>query len=475
MPLSHKKKEVEKNRTFSCVFSFFFFMAENIFLQFIGIDMMKNRNWMKRAALFGVVLYCALSASAQSVCDSVAIHFHVNESELDWNFMTNRSSLEEIKEKFNREYNDTASWKLRKVEVVGSFSPEGTITKNRALAERRAETLFKFISTLCEFPDSLKSLRVVDGDWGSLVRMAEADGNLPMRQQTLKALREVVRYAPQANWLYERSIYRLKRLGGGGPYRYICDHYFPLQRHSVMYLCFIKEIRPVVVEPDTVRVEDVEPDIVVAEKEGADTLRAEEPELEELDEFTEREFHWALKTNLLYDALAIPNVGVELQLDNDWSVAANWTYAWWKKGVERRWRVYGADMAVRRWFGRKSKEKALTGHHVGIYAQALTYDFCLDEKGYMGGKPGGNLWDKLNYAVGLEYGYSMPIARRLNIDFVLGIGYWGGTYHEYRVVDHCKVWQATKNRRWFGPTKAEVSLVWLWDTSNINKKKGGAR
>ena len=42
-------------------------------------------------------------------------------------------------------------------------------------------------------------------------------------------------------------------------------------------------------------------------------------------------------------------------------------------------------------------------------------------------------------------------------------------------MDDCKVWQATKNRRWFGPTKAEVSLVWLWDTSNINKKKGGAR
>ena len=46
----------------------------------------------------------------------------------------------------------------------------------------------------------------------------------------------------------------------------------------------------------------------------------------------------------------------------------------------------------------------------------------------MGGKPGGTLWEKMNYAVGLEYGYSLPVARRLNLDFVIGVGYWGGEY-----------------------------------------------
>ena len=38
----------------------------------------------------------------------------------------------------------------------------------------------------------------------------------------------------------------------------------------------------------------------------------------------------------------------------------------------------------------------------------------------MGGEPGGTLWDKGNYAVGVEYGYSLPVARRLNIDFTIG-------------------------------------------------------
>lgn len=90
-------------------------------------------------------------------------------------------------------------------------------------------------------------------------------------------------------------------------------------------------------------------------------------------------------------------------------------------------------------------------------------------------KPGGTLWDKLNYAIGVEYGYSLPISRRLNLDFTLGVGYWGGEYHEYIPSDGHYVWQSTKQRHWFGPTKAEVSLIWLIGRGNYNEKKGGKR
>jgi len=93
----------------------------------------------------------------------------------------------------------------------------------------------------------------------------------------------------------------------------------------------------------------------------------------------------------------------------------------------------------------------------------------------MGGEPGGTLWDKTNYAAGVEYGYSLPVANRLNIDFTLGVGYWGGKYYTYIPLDGHYVWQATKNRHWFGPTKAEISLVWLLGRGNSNNKKGGVK
>lgn len=75
----------------------------------------------------------------------------------------------------------------------------------------------------------------------------------------------------------------------------------------------------------------------------------------------------------------------------------------------------------------------------------------------------------------LSYGYSLPLRRRLNMDFTIGIGYLTGTYMEYIPIDACYVWQATKNRHWWGPTKAEISLVWLLGRENINQGKKGGR
>ena len=67
----------------------------------------------------------------------------------------------------------------------------------------------------------------------------------------------------------------------------------------------------------------------------------------------------------------------------------------------------------------------------------------------------------------------LPLAKRLNLDFNLGLGYWGGKYKEYLPIEGHYVWQSTKQRHWWGPTKAEVSLVWLLGKSNSNPQKGG--
>ena len=114
-------------------------------------------------------------------------------------------------------------------------------------------------------------------------------------------------------------------------------------------------------------------------------------EPEEPEEPEKQPFYWALKTNLLYDVALVPNMGAEFYVGKNWSVGANWMYAWWKNDhAGKYWRIYGGDIYARRWFGKKAEEKPLTGHHVGVYAQMLTYDFCLGNRGYMGGTPGGN-------------------------------------------------------------------------------------
>lgn len=179
-------------------------------------------------------------------------------------------------------------------------------------------------------------------------------------------------------------------------------------------------------------------------------------------------FYMAAKTNMLYDLAIVPNIGLEFYLGKNFSVVGNWMYSWWKSDPKAwYWRTYGGDLAFRYWFGKAAEEKPLTGHHVGLYGQIVTYDFETGGRGYLG--------DRWSYGGGVEYGYSLPIAKRLNIDFNLGVGYLGGEYKEYLPIDGHYVWQATKHRHWFGPTKLEISLTWLLGRGNINKSKGGKR
>ncbi|MEE0907789.1 MAG: DUF3575 domain-containing protein, partial [Muribaculaceae bacterium] len=183
---------------------------------------------------------------------------------------------------------------------------------------------------------------------------------------------------------------------------------------------------------------------------------------------------WSLRTNVLYDAALVPNLGFDLYLSSGWSLSVFWTYAWWSKDSRHRfWRTYGADITARRWLGSASKQNYLIGHHLGGYIQASTFDFELGGKGYMGGKPGGSLWDKMNWSIGVEYGYSLPVSRHFNVDFTIAVGYTDCTYHVYRPEDQCYVRESTKHLRTVLPTKAEVSLVWIFGNDRRNRQKGG--
>lgn len=160
-------------------------------------------------------------------------------------------------------------------------------------------------------------------------------------------------------------------------------------------------------------------------------------------------FVFALKTNLLYDAVLIPNLSAEFHLTKNWSIIGSWHCAWWSKDSRHRFeRTYGGELEVRRYFNRRR----LTGHHVGVYGMGLTYDLEWGHKGYI---------SDFSYGGGISYGYSLAVSRHLHFDFTLGLGYLGGKYKTYEPQDGHYVWQETRNRHWWGPTKLEVSLVWL--------------
>ena len=174
----------------------------------------------------------------------------------------------------------------------------------------------------------------------------------------------------------------------------------------------------------------------------------------------------ALRTNLLYDAVLVPNIGLEVWLGAGFTLGVDWFYTWIPLDQPHfYWQTYGGYLTARYYFGKLAAEQPYGGHHVGLYGSMLTYDVEFGGRGYQASKFG--------FGGGVEYGYSLPVAKNLCLDFNLGVGYQGGEYKTYLPTDDGTghyVWEGTYKRHWFGPTKAEISLKWLIGPS---EKKGG--
>ena len=399
--------------------------------------------------LFLLLFYCGI-VSAQENCDTVRIHFRQGDARLDLSFGDNRAALEGIVQRLWEKRGDPAL-RLERLVYVGGASPEGSVAINRRLSEERARALFGYLARYVSLPDSMTASEFVGRDWEGLLRLAEQDEGVPFRAEALALLQEICREKGDDSL---DPLGRLQRLRGGEPYRYMYRELFPALRRSQVEFRY-RAVEPLVVH-DTLWLQDTVwlHDTVYVE------VKTEVP--------VRRPFYMSLHTNMLYDLALVPNGGIEFYLGRGWSVAGNWMYAWWKSDRKHNyWRIYGGDLAVRKYFGRLAKEKPLTGHHAGVYGGIVTHDFELGGRGYLG--------DRWSWHAGVEYGYALPIARRLNLDFSLGLGYLGGEYKEYLPIDDCYVWQATKRRRWFGPTKAGIALVWLIGHGNENQGKGGRR
>ncbi|MDE6062064.1 MAG: DUF3575 domain-containing protein [Duncaniella sp.] len=428
---------------------------------------------MKR--LFLIIL-CSVAfglglLDAQEVSDSATIRFHQSKSVLDPGFGDNRARLDEMLARLRSYGSPDSALMLKGVRVVGSASPEGTVAINRILSEKRAESIFGYFADSVGLPDSLTSFTFVGRDWQGLRELVEADPAVPDRAEVLTLLDEIITEGDNGGRWDSGDLARLRQLGGGKSYAYMYSRLFPSLRASKLYVDYMR--KPGYAGRGIIEILPAPLTIPVTEP-TAFALRLSVPEEEPAK--CCRPFYMGLKTNLLYDALAVPNISAEFYIGRNWSVVANWMYGWWDKDhLHRYWRIYGGDIALRRWFGRKAEEKPLTGHHIGVYGGIVTYDFEFGGRGWMGGLPGGTLWDRCNINAGIEYGYSLPIGRRLNLDFTIGIGYIGGKYYEYVPHDGHYVWQSTHRLNWVGPTKAEVSLVWLIGCDNYNRRKGGVR
>lgn len=412
-----------------------------------------------------------LGSRAQQLSDSVRVHFRINKVSIDTLLADNDTALRD----FLLRCRDTQligpgkNVHIDQILVTGGCSPDGSYAVNERVGRQRAETLGHWVQALFEVNDSAMQYVNKGRDWHGLALSVIGDPNVPYKKEVLKVLLSIENNDATDN---DKILRRLKYMHRGVPYRYLAAKHFPSLRTAEVFVTASSTAAPYIAIADdgvTVDADTTEATQVV---EVADTTEVMYRDVTNAP--SKAGYTFALKTNMLYDAALTPNIGVEFPIDSHFSVGANWMYAWWHNDHRnKQWKIYGGDINLRYYFGKPAAGslnsidteagtlRPMTGHHIGLYGQVLVFQVANGGKGYITGIPGQNLWGKPWLGGGIEYGYSMSIARRLNLDFTLGLGYISGEYRTYRPMDGHYVWQSSRRRNWVGPTKAEISLVWL--------------
>ncbi len=401
-----------------------------------------------------ITMCLCTSLQAETFTDSVTVYFPLQNADVDADFMCNGDAMEAFSNRL-KGYLTEHDGKIESITIQGFASPEGPQSLNKRLCTERANSLRKFASSYILLPGNNITIQGKGIDTESLRNLINEDPFISDRED----IRLIIDRINNDNT--SEILSTLFSYLDGEPYRYLSSRIFPWMRNARIITTIV---RPDDESEQVVTVPEPEPVCELTEDKAPQQTRTEISETKN----PEKPFYLAFKTNMLYDAALIPNIGIEFYVGKGASIGANWMYAWWSKNATHRyWRTYGGDIHMRLWLGKKAERKPLTGHHLGIYAQMLTYDIEFGGKGYMGPR-----W---SYGGGLEYGFSLPVAKRLNIDFSIGVGYLDGYYYKYLPIDGHYVWQSTKKRHWIGPTKAEISLIWLIGRGNCNNRKRRAK
>lgn len=405
--------------------------------------------------------------------DSVEIRFRQSKWNLDPTLDGNGQALDSIHRRLTYIQGDSI-YRISQVSVTGAASPEGSEVFNKFLSEKRAETLFNHLKDYVKLSNAERRYEYRGRDWHRLLDLAEKDPDLPYREEVLSLIRTIAEEKGFTGKEPDNSLGRLKQLRGGLPYSYLYRNIFPAVRASRLVFDYSARLSPAVAAAGI-------ENLIACHIDSVASIKSILPGIHSLDSVlfstsslsSASPFYMAVRSNMLYDALLLPNIGVDFYLGKGFTFGVNWLYGWWSCDSKHWfWRAYGGEINMR-WYPwrRNDGGTPFAGHHFGLLGQVYIYDFEMGKNGEMGGTPGRNIFHGPFWSAGVEYGYTIPVGTRLSLDFSLGIGYATGRCHTYNPRDTHYVWESTRRRRYIGPTKAEIALVWLIGEGNINRKR----
>lgn len=406
------------------------------------------------------------------ISDRFSLYYRWDRTNLDENYLDNAVQMMRIRHYL------AESPRIDSITIYAYASPEGVYERNVRLSKERARMARRYILANIperdDFDETCIRIHPMGENWAGLETELEANYHRHDRERVLAILRAPVR-ADTKKW-------RLKQLDGGYTYRYIIRRHMPKLRTATLICIWGAPIAAPIARPLECSVDgadraalsipkaDTVPPVHVRRFGAVQTVPAKtEPK--------DKRTFLGLKSNLLYDAVTALNFAVEVPFGKRFSLLYEHHCPWWLSRNNRyclQFLSFGGEF--RWWFLPKTREAsakrvkrdALMGHFLGVYGMGGKFDIQANRKFCYQGE---------FFSAGVTYGYSMPVSKRLNLEFSISAGYARIPYRHYIPTDDWELLVRDPNKvgvlHYFGPTKVEVSLV-VPLLVNV-RKRGGAR
>ena len=391
--------------------------------------------------VFICLIGLALQGAAQTPSDSTVamrfrIYYPVGKSQLREDYMENAKTLQHI-----QKYLEHSS-QIDSITIYSYASPEGPYQLNKRLATNRGKTiknyLLKHLPAHRSLSDHLIIIDPTAENWSGL-------RDLVFYQYPYANRDEVLAVLDRTDIGDERRKALLKRLDGGKSWNYMLKYLMPQLRYATWVTVW--------------RRLEIDKPLEDTSLQKMDFPEMPLPKLAPLpvlgEERLDTAFTFAVKSNLLYDAVTALNVEVEVPIKNHWSVMVDHVFPWWEKGNKYCLQLLETGVEGRYWFrNNQYHSQKLQGHFAGAYAMSGKYDFQKDrDLCYQG-----TFW-----SAGATYGYAKKISRLFRLEFSVSLGYMSTEFQHYQPsIDYEQLYGDLDGKRrisYWGPTKLKVSLV----------------
>ena len=170
----------------------------------------------------------------------------------------------------------------------------------------------------------------------------------------------------------------------------------------------------------------------------------------------------AVKTNLLYDATATINAGIEFGLAPKWTLDVSGNFNGWTMSHDRKWKHWMAQPEARYWFCDR-----FAGHFLGFHALGGQYNIghLKNNIKFLGtdfSKLSDSRYQGWFIGAGIAYGYAWVLNKHWNLEGEIGVGYVYTECDRFNCKGCGKKVEEDKNHHYFGPTKAAINLIYVF-------------